>query len=285
VNKIENNQSLQIENIGGNDNVLVFSLGGSVIFDKHVLDDIHNLGDKILEEQNFNDEQLLLILSKLNEYNPTKLDRGFICGFIGLLKQLTDQEYDIKITVGGGTASRDRIRDTKTYGPGNSEDQLDWLGIAVSKTNATQVLANIKREGLEAYWYFTDPNKRAGSVGNIAVRGGTVPGGTTDLVAMRIAIEHGAPYVINISNTPGLHPVLENGELVTNKIIQMISSSQFLALFPNYQHESGGHYPFEPQAVILGESHQKGIILVGKHIENLYNLIQGKKAKGTLIYP
>jgi uridylate kinase len=217
------------------------------------------------------------------EVNPIRFNRAFIGGVVEISRQLVESRCGVVMVVGGGKIARLRIGDAKSYGDPSIDEQLDHVGLSASNTNAAELLAILQREGIGGYWY---SREKWGEMepGSVWVRGGTEPGHTTDYVTVQAALAEGIDHVINIGNTPGLHPLDDQG-FDQSRVIEGITATKFLDMFNSTEHESGMSRPFEPKAAEMAATYGITVILVGGDKENLQRLMNGEDFTGTVMRP
>ena len=249
-----------------NENKIVASVGGSVLFEKYCL------------SRSLKDISLLL---RGKDINPVKYDSVLVYGLIGICNELIEDKKSTFLIVGGGNIARWRIEDARSYGNPKSDEQLDLVGKDTSETNASELLAIFERMGVKASWNSRHKWGIRRAVG-VYIRGGTEPCQTTDMVSMQVAVAEGAKFVVNVSNTPGVHPVSKNGGLKTSDIIESMSYDDYLSMF-DLGHRPGKNSPFETQAAKLAKENGITTILVGNDLENLNKLIHGEEFVGTVL--
>ncbi|NCN45246.1 MAG: hypothetical protein COU63_04670 [Candidatus Pacebacteria bacterium CG10_big_fil_rev_8_21_14_0_10_36_11] len=259
----------------------IASLGGSVIFEKSQ--------ENLTKQSNFLVFKVLEFFKALNfrsskekeTPNFLRLDHAFVGGLIELFRSLNEQDFISAVVVGGGTLARLRIEDAQSFGEGNGDNkQLDYVGIAVSETNAVELLAILLRQNIAAKRLLQEKEELI--PGNVYLRGGIEPGHTTDFVAVTKAVESGASVVVNISNTPGLYPLAEDGSLDSSKIIGEMSLADYLEKFA-VEHRPGVNTPFDAKAAELAMENNITVILVGNDVENLKKLVVGEDFVGTIL--
>ena len=149
---------------------------------------------------------------------PGEDDLDYIKELSQLLIKLGAQ-FKLYVVVGGGKIARYYIRIARELDV--EEDELDRLGIAVTRLNATLL---IKALGEEAYRFpvtTTDEAAYAAKFGNIVVMGGTAPGQTTDAVAAELASSIKAVRLINATSVDGVYTADPNVDPEAKKIPKM----------------------------------------------------------------
>jgi uridylate kinase len=209
---------------------------------------------------------------------------GLVHAFVGLCQELCESDFTVAVIVGGGDAARKHIKDVKENAGGEKEipvDQLDHVGIALTKANAAELLASLINRDVCAKHYSRTIEEL--DEGFVYVRGGTEPGHTTDFVAVQAAIHLGTNVVINISKRPGLHPGgPENFNI--SKIVKEQSLSGYISDF-DQEHVAGVEVPFDPEAAKLAKENNITVVLVGPDVENVRKVIDGEEFTGTVLTP
>lgn len=147
------------------DNLIVISLGGSLIF-------------------------------------PEKIDVLFLKTFRGLLINQVKLGQKFILITGGGKICR-KYQQALSQLTKVKTKQLDWMGIYTTHTNAQ--LVRLMLENLALPKIITNPIKKEGFKQQIMVAAGWKPGWSTDYVAVNLAKTYKASTVINLSNIDFLY--------------------------------------------------------------------------------
>ncbi|OGE93703.1 MAG: hypothetical protein A3K08_00670, partial [Candidatus Doudnabacteria bacterium RIFCSPLOWO2_01_41_7] len=182
------------------------------------------------------------------------------------------------ILVGGGKVARNYQKALLEFGAKPSE--RDWIGI-----NVTILNAEVVRQLFGGYSYskiIADPRKKIKTTKDIVVGGGYKPGWSTDYVAVLLAKKYGAEAMINLSNIDYVYdknPKKFKGA----KPLKNISWKDFRKIVGN-KWDPGLNLPFDPVASKLAEKLKlKVVVMNGKPLSNLKNLLSGRSFKGTVI--
>lgn len=196
-------------------------------------------------------------------------------------KQVKEKNRRFFIFPGGGKLSR-HYRDAGTHITGQklTGDDLDWLGIHVTRLNS-HLFRTIFRDLahpkiIDNYDYIEKPKDP------IIIASGSKPGWSTDYNAVILANDYNIKKIIKISNTeyvydkdPNVFPDAKKIEKMNWKKLQEIVGDTWVP---------GKSTPFDPIATKLAsESGLKVLLLHGKDLDNLEKAIDGKKFKGTII--
>lgn len=203
----------------------------------------------------------------------------FLKKFRGLILKFLKKDYRFVIITGGGEINRVYNRAAREIIEVKDVD-LDWLGIAVTKTNAELLRAIFSKEAYGQV--ISDPRTKVKTEKKIIIASGWIPGCSSDKDAVLWAENLKAEKVFNLSNIDYVYDK-DPKKYHNAKPIKIIS-------WPDFQKIVGTKWsprkslPFDPIASKLaGKSRLKVIVLNGRNIKNLENCLAGKKFKGTLI--
>lgn len=190
----------------------------------------------------------------------------------------------IALVVGGGLPAREGIELARNAT--TDADRLDTVGIAATRLNATilqQILLDI---GCDVAPEIPTTTLRAADLleeYHIVLMGGTVPGHTTDAVAVSLARDSSASHVViatNVSHVysddPRSNPDAE--------AFTMMSFSELVEITGIERAEPGVSAVIDPIAVGLAQSMAMRIaVLDGRELSRLEAAIEGKEFEGTII--
>lgn len=210
---------------------------------------------------------------------PDKVDVDFVKKFRDLiLNNIKDKK--LFIVVGGGNVCREYQNAAREINPDIPNDDLDWLGIQVTKVNA-QLIRIIF--GKKAYKdIFRNPNEIEEVDEPIYVGGGWEPGCSTDYDTVLIANKTGSDTLINLSNIAQVYDK-DPKKYKSAKPFEKMSWKQLRAIVGN-KWTPGANVPFDPIAAKEAEkSGLKVVMLNGRDLDNLSNYLEGKNFVGTVI--
>ncbi len=210
---------------------------------------------------------------------PENIDVDFLKEFKALILAQISKGNKFVIITGGGKICR-KYNEAAENIITPTKDDLDWLGIAVTRLNA-ELLRIIFGENAHAE-IILDPNVVPKMDKPVMFGGGWKPGNSSDLAAIHAAISVGAKKLINLSNIDYVYDKdpRKNSDAIK---IEKSSWADFRKLLPT-EWEPGLNAPFDPIAAKQAES--SGIevnILNGKNISNLEKCLNGEKFQGTVI--
>ncbi|OGL71385.1 hypothetical protein A3B32_00905 [Candidatus Uhrbacteria bacterium RIFCSPLOWO2_01_FULL_53_9] len=208
------------------------------------------------------------------------IDTAYLKQFSACIRRRLKKGDHFVIVTGGGGVTREYQRAARAL-TALTRDDLDWLGIHVTRLNAhllRTIFRDVARPAL-----CKDPTRIARPKKYpIVIGAGWKPGWSTDYVAVRIAKRLQASMVVNLSNIDYVYDK-DPRKFKTAKPIQEIDWPSFRELVGSTW-DPGLHAPFDPVASRL--AHHAGIPVVivnGKHLDNIENVLDGKPFKGTLI--
>ena len=207
------------------------------------------------------------------------VDVNFLKDFVTTIKEYVAMGFKFSIITGGGIICRQYNNSLKEIVIPSFED-LDWLGIAVTRLNAEFI--RICFEDLAYEKVILDPDNIPDTDKPILVGGGWRPGNSSDLAAVHSAKSIEAKKVVNLSNIDFVY----NTDPKNNPdafIIKEINWSEFRKLLPE-KWRPGLSSPFDPIAAKEAESFGLEVVIMnGRNIENLKDYLDGKDFIGTII--
>ena len=207
------------------------------------------------------------------------IDYKFLRAFRQLILNRLKKGGKFFIVTGGGTTARNYINAAgkiiKT-----TDDDRDWLGIHATRLNAHLLRALFRKVAHPAI--IKDPSARMRTGKKIIVAGGWKPGRSTDFVAVALARTHGVKTVINLSNIDYAYDK-DPRQYKDAKKIEHIGWRDFRRIVGN-RWDPGASAPFDPVASRLAQKLGLKVIIVnGKKLNNLRNLLEENKFSGTII--
>ena len=205
-----------------------------------------------------------------------KLNIEFLKQLKKFLEIRTKKGEKFIIVIGGGKTARKYISALKSFT--NNKVHHDEIGIEATKLNANLVrlaLGNLAYKEISI-----NPNKKI-NFKKVLISGGYKPGASTDLDAVLYAKTYKAKEIINMTNVNILYN--KNPKIYKNaKPIKYIDWNGFFKIIPK-KFVSGQNVPFDIKASKLAKELKKNVFMIGPSIDNLKNLIEGKKYVGSII--
>ncbi len=210
---------------------------------------------------------------------PNEIDINFLKEFTNTIKHYVNNGFKFVIITGGGKVCR-RYNDALSNIVSPSNEDLDWMGIAVTRLNAEFVRISFGDLAYEKV--ILNPDEIPQTNKPILLSAGWKPGNSSDLAAIHCAQSVGAKVVVNLSNIDYAYDKDPN-KYPDAKKIEKSSWADFRALLPK-EWEPGLSAPFDPIAAQKAE--ELGIevaIMNGKNIENFKSYFDGGEFVGTVI--
>lgn len=211
---------------------------------------------------------------------PNGIDLSFLKKFRALIERDIRRGRRFLVVIGGGGIARTYQRAAKTLSPKLSPIELDTVGMRGTQLNAELVRAAF---GARAHpEVINAPEKLLHLRDPVAIAAGWMPGYSTDTVAVRIAEETGQKTII-IAGRPAY---VYDRDFVRHrdaKPIRRLSWKEYERLIGK-QWTPGMSAPVDPVAAQrASRAGITAIVLQGKHLSNLANLLNGKPFRGTTI--
>lgn len=208
---------------------------------------------------------------------------GFKADFLLAFKKMIEAEIKIGrrfiIVCGGGATARNYQAVGRSLKLDNTA--LDWAGIY-----ATHLNANLMRLlfGSTAHPVVViDPSKKINWRTKVLLAGGWKPGRSTDYDAVKLAEIYGANQVINLSNVDYVYTSDPKKNPQAEKLAE-VSWKEFRKIVGD-KWNPGANLPFDPIASKLAEKLKLKVCFAkGDNLEELKNILNNKKFKGTIIF-
>lgn len=212
---------------------------------------------------------------------PEDINTQFLKSFRDFILSRVEKGEKAILVCGGGKICRQYNEAAKEIA-NPKDEELDWLGISLTKANAE--LVKIMFSDLAHENVITDPEKEIETTKKVIIASGHKPGNSTDKVAVMLAKKFNGGRVINMTNIDMVYDSdpKKNSDA---KPIKEISTDKFLDLIGK-DWQPGKNAPFDPVATKLAkENETEVVILNGNNIENLENYLNGNDFKGTVLKP
>ncbi len=209
---------------------------------------------------------------------PDDIDIIFLKNFKNTIGRFVKKGFKFVIICGGGKIARN-LQQGASKLPNITNDDMDWLGIFATRSNA-MLVRGIFGSGAEEK-IITNPNGISSFKKNIFVAAGWKPGWSTDYDAVLLAKNLNANEVVNMSNVDYVYDKDPN-KYKDAKKVEKISWNEFLKLTGG-KWKAGLNVPFDP--IAAKEAKKSGIraIIIGGNLKNFESFLDRKKFKGTVI--
>lgn len=213
---------------------------------------------------------------------PDDGDADFIRRLASLLKEMSERRR-LCVVCGGGRIARYYISTGRSLG--FTREELDNLGVAVTRLNATVLLLALGEAAVPAIPRSEEEAAQLLESSNIVVMGGTNPGHTTDAVAARVAELSKAVRLVNATSVgaaysadPKKHPDAVRYSTMTLR--------QLRDLVNKGEHEAGPSDVFDRiGAEIAMRAGTPVLIVHGRDLDELRKAIEGAEIRGTVARP
>jgi uridylate kinase len=210
---------------------------------------------------------------------PDGIDIPFLKKFRNAILGFVKKGNRAIIVCGGGGLNRQYNATAKSIAK-ISDTDLDWLGVAATKTNAELVRAIFGKLAYEKV--VSDPTAGIKTNRKIIIASGWKPGWSTDYDAVLLAANFHAKKLLNFTDVDYVYD-RDPRKFRNARKLERLSWREYLSIVGKTW-KPRLHLPFDPVAAQLAM--KKGIsviILNGTNIGNIRKVLQGKKAKGTVI--
>lgn len=204
-----------------------------------------------------------------------------------MIVHLEGMDYRIGIVVGGGAPAREGIEIARSHV--SDERRLDEIGIAATRINATiiqQVLAQIGIDVAPSIPHSTKDGVQLLNEHSVVCMGGTLPGHTTDAVAVSLAAEAGASGCIIATNVPYVYDSdpRKNPEAKFHKSLTLSELAEICGVGKPLA--AGASAVVDPVAIQRALDDSLSLAIVdGRYMDRLENAILGLEFEGTMVSP
>ena len=209
---------------------------------------------------------------------PENIDISFIISFKSLVESCLKKDYSFVFVCGGGKLARDFQKAAEQITT-LADKEKDWLGIAATKMNASLIKSIFGDKAYEKV--ISDPTEKIYTNKPIIVCSGWKPGRSTDYDSVLMANNIGTDTVINMSNIdyvydsdPKKNPKAEKLKNISWNSLRKLVGSEW---------KPGLSMPFDPIAAKEAEKNGLRVIIIGRDLENLKKVLDGKEFEGTII--
>jgi uridylate kinase len=209
---------------------------------------------------------------------PDSIDIAFLKKFRQLVLKEIKKGKRFIIICGGGKISRNYQNAAKEI-TDITRDDIDWLGIHATRLNAHLLRTIFRDVALEKIIKNPESDFEMKSV---VIAAGWKPGFSTDYDAVMLAKKTKAKLVINLTDLYYVHDK-DPKKFPDAKPFKSLTWEDFRHIVGN-KWDPGLNLPFDPIASKLAEElGLKVIITKGNDLENLENILEGRKFKGSVI--
>ncbi len=209
---------------------------------------------------------------------PGNNDSEYIARLAEMLKEVS-KDVKLAVVCGGGKTARYYAETGRQLGGGTYE--LDILGIGATRLNA-QLLSLALGDMPDKVPETAEETAAKVAPGRISVMGGTVPGHTTDAVAMMVASCMDADRVVNATSVDAVYTDDPRTNPDAEKIPEMTIGR--LGDIVYKEHGASKSSVFDPLGVKIAAEKRIDINIVdGRNLEELRKAILGQRFDGTFV--
>ena len=223
--------------------------------------------------------------SLLSDEDSDKIESWKI-NFVNLISSIINLGMNVLIVVGGGKLARRNISKAKENGI-NDKFELDLIGIEATRENAKEIInlfSNIQNLNKTVPKSIED-----GSISfqnyDLTIMGGTVPGHTTDAVAIKMAKELNSKLVVIATNVSHVYTSDPRVDANASPIEKISLNELGILSGVGKPIQPGSSFAVDPVGVgIAIENNLPLVILNGHDVDNLRKAIYGERFKGTMVH-
>lgn len=212
---------------------------------------------------------------------PEEIDVQFLKKFKAFIESFAKKGTKIVLVVGGGKICRVYTRAAAEVAP-LTDDDKDWLGIHVTRTNAHLVRTILRKTANPVV--IDEPHKIKRLTYPITVAGGWKPGWSTDYVAVFLAHKFGAKEVVIAGKPDAVYTKdpHKRKDGAAKKIPKM-NWKEYRRLVPA-KWVPGASAPVDPVAAKFADTHRlTAVVIRGRKFENMKRMLRGGEFEGTII--
>lgn len=211
---------------------------------------------------------------------PGERDSEHISALAALMRSLA-HEYRLVLVCGGGKVARYYISTGKELGA--SHEQLDELGIEVTRLNARLLRLSLGRDAFDSLPRTVEEATKEIDKGRILVMGGTNPGHTTDAVAAMVAEKVGAVRIVNATSVDAAYSA-DPRRYKDAVRYESLTHQQLYDLVNKGLHSAGPSDVFDRKGAEVAMRANIPIYIVdGRNLEELRSAVRGEKVMGTVV--
>lgn len=215
---------------------------------------------------------------------PAEPDTAFL-GQVAERLAAWSRKVQVFVVVGGGHPARRAIEAARACGV--AEGDLDRIGIQATRLNAQALACILRKKGANANLEIpvtTAQALRLATQHDVVVMGGTVPGHSTDYVAVELAVEGKCERFVNATNVDGVY-TRDPNKHKDAKFKPELDFEELLGIIEEREWSTAGAAGVldGPSTVLVASKGVPTCIVNGRDLDNLGNAVLGQAFRGTRI--
>jgi uridylate kinase len=215
---------------------------------------------------------------------PSDLSPDFLGTVADKLREWS-KDRQLFVVVGGGSPARRHIEAARATGV--SEGDLDRIGIQATRLNAQTLACVLRKRGANANLEIpvtTAQALRLGTQHDVIVMGGTVPGHSTDYVAVELAVEGKCARFVDATNVAGVYTSDPNKHKDA-KLKTDLTFEEMLGIIEEREWSTAGAPGVidGPSTVLIATKGVPTCVVDGRDLDNLGKAVRGEAFRGTRI--
>lgn len=213
-----------------------------------------------------------------------ELEPDFIRRMAAKIMRLAER-HSLYVVVGGGAPARKHIRAARDCGV--KEERLDLVGIQATRLNAQTMVCVLEKLGASVN--IEIPHTVEGAIRlseqcDIVVMGGTVPGHSTDYVAVELAVKAHCARLVNATNVDGVYERDPKKDPRARRLPKM-SFDGLLEVVKDFGWTAAGSPGVMdgPATVFLAQNAIPTCVVLGTDLQNFGRAVAGRPFRGTRI--
>lgn len=231
-------------------------------------------------------EVVIVALGGSLMYDNGDIDRQWIDAASTIIAQTASTGTKIGIVIGGGHLARENIATARKSGVTDTFD-LDLVGIAATRYNATTFVAALKSVGVDVSEQVPETTADATKYlqnHSVIVMGGTVPGHTTDAVSINLAVGSGAKRCTIATNVDFVYDKAPQTNPDAIPFEEMTLAELQSIVGPPEHRGAGPNVVIDPIGVQIAIDNSIELALLnGRELERLAECLAGESFRGTII--
>lgn len=215
---------------------------------------------------------------------PPEPDTAFLGQVANSLAAWSKQRR-LFVVVGGGSPARKAIEAARACGV--AEGDLDRIGIQATRLNAQGLACILRKQGVNCNLeipHTTAQALRMAEQHDLVVMGGTVPGHSTDYVAVELAIDGKCERFVNATNVDGVY-TRDPNKHKDAQFKPALNFEELLGIIEEREWSTAGAAGVVdgPSTVLIASKGVTTCVANGRNLENLGKAVLGQKFHGTLV--